>query len=271
MRVNVDSKDLPDPRFMKLGLALGTSRFDALGRCVHVWAYALGRRSPLLSSDDIDAIAERIGFTEALIRAGLATADGDHVRLSGIADRLDWLLVQDRKRELALEAKRAQLGLSRQAPAGVPADVPGDAPREVSGDIPNDPDPDPDPDLRDVRAGDRVRVLAETGIAEINRIAGTRYQSDSKETLAACRKLAKAGITSERLRDAIAHVARPWVGTKLADAIRPSTLLQLKRVRDALEDIDARKPIASAATHRPAIGDDVVCLDGGLLRIAEAT
>lgn len=81
--------------------------------------------------------------------------------------------------------------------------------------------------------------LAELVVAEINRLAGTYYHPDSKPTLDACRKLLKAGHTIEQILAAVVHVGKPWVGTHLHDKIRPATLLQAKRVRDAIEDIEA--------------------------------
>jgi uncharacterized phage protein (TIGR02220 family) len=81
--------------------------------------------------------------------------------------------------------------------------------------------------------------LAEKAVEEINRLAGVHYKPDSKATLDACTKLLAAGHTAEQIVSAIVHVATPWVNTQFHDKIRPATLLQGQRVRDAIEDIEA--------------------------------
>lgn len=124
MRVNVDSKALGDPRFRRLGARLKIRWQEALGRCVAVWMAAYESRAAEMDSIDVDALAERDGFSAAMVAVGLAEFAGpspDHpasdpggspgssrVRLRGVAARIDFLLEQDHRRELAAEAKRKQ-------------------------------------------------------------------------------------------------------------------------------------------------------------------
>lgn len=157
MRVNVDDVAFMDRRFKLLGGRLGVTWYEALGRCLPVWALAYQRRSAVLPADDIDALAERPGFASAMISAELAAPEGDGLYLCGVTDRIDFLLLQDAKRERAREAKLAAAGVSRppgrsrgkhampwDGPGG---DSPGTVPGEVPGDGPYSPDHPPDLDL----------------------------------------------------------------------------------------------------------------------------
>lgn len=132
MRVNVEDKMLSDPRFKQLGQLLRMSHFEAFGRCLPVWLAAQQRRSEHMTPALIDALAERPGFADAMISAGLADHESDdQVRLRGIAARLVQLRDWDQKREKANEAKMARklaelpVGKSRgEVPWGVPGGVP---------------------------------------------------------------------------------------------------------------------------------------------------
>ncbi len=135
MRVNIDTKAQSDPRFPKLGQRLipPTNRYEALGRCISVWMHNYEIRSPLLSAEDVDALAELPGFATAMVGAGLARVQGPVLWICGVQERIGWLLVQDHKRGLALAAKRASVGLP---PQDVPRGIPVDVPRDVPGDVP---------------------------------------------------------------------------------------------------------------------------------------
>ncbi|HVZ32580.1 MAG TPA: hypothetical protein VG963_09145 [Polyangiaceae bacterium] len=120
MRVNVDSKAYADPRFKRLANALHITWFEALGRCLPVWCFAYEQRSEVMGYDDVDAIAELSGFSDQMVRAGLAEAwTSSEVRLCGVKERIGFLHVQDAKRELASAAKRAAVGLKAEGkPSG---------------------------------------------------------------------------------------------------------------------------------------------------------
>ncbi len=86
---------------------------------------------------------------------------------------------------------------------------------------------------------DPVHLLATTAAEAINSINGGAYKATSEAIRKDCQKLVKAKITPARLKAAILFVGVPWVGSIVEHRICPATLLQLKRVQSALDDIDA--------------------------------
>lgn len=108
MRVNVDDKAHADPRFDRLGARLKMNRHEALGRCLRVWSFAYQARSPLMPVRDVDALSEVKGFAKAMIQVDLAEPKrGEKVRLRGVEERIQFLLVQDAKRAKANAARAA--------------------------------------------------------------------------------------------------------------------------------------------------------------------
>ena len=133
MRVNFESKMLGDARFKRLAGRLGINHFEVFGRCFAVWNAAHENRSPMMNVGDIDALAELAGFGEAMLAVDLAVIEPEGTRLRGVRDRIVWLMEQDRKREMALEAKRNNLAKhekssrrtsSEASPGTIPRDVP---------------------------------------------------------------------------------------------------------------------------------------------------
>lgn len=139
-RVNVDDVAFMDRRFKLLGGRLSMAWQEAIGRCLPVWALAYAKRSAILPAGDIDALAERPGFAAALLDVDLAVEDEGGVYLRGVADRIDFLLIQDAKREKARQAKlsaagvtsprRPSRGTDRSGPIVSPAPSPGTIPEE---------------------------------------------------------------------------------------------------------------------------------------------
>ena len=156
MRINVDDVAFMDRRFKLLGGRLGMTWQEALGRCLPVWALAYARRSAVLPAADVDALAERQGFADAMRDVDLAADDDTGgLYLRGVADRIDFLLIQDAKRAKARQAKLGEHGVS--SPRGpsrgtraVPVDPPGGVSRgNVPGQGPYSLAPDLAPDLED--------------------------------------------------------------------------------------------------------------------------
>lgn len=134
MRVNFDSKALGDPRFLRLAGRLKIARPEAWGRILPVWMHAYENRSALMATADVDALAELEGFGAALADVGLAECIEGQLRLCGVRDRIEFLLQQDEKRAMALEAKkRAKLQRDAQPPGGPSR-------RSIARDSPNSPD-----------------------------------------------------------------------------------------------------------------------------------
>ncbi len=154
-RVNVDDVAFMDRRFKLLGGRLGITWQEALGRCLPVWALAYARRSAVLPAGDIDALAERQGFAAAMLEVDLAMEDEAGLYLRGVADRIDFLLIQDAKREKARQAKLDAHGVasprrpSRGTARPRAADPAGPSPGTIPGRGPYSPDLDLDltPDL----------------------------------------------------------------------------------------------------------------------------
>jgi hypothetical protein len=152
MRVNVDSKAMKDPRFKRLGKALGVSWHEALGLCVEVWMYAYEQRSEFMKTEDVDAVVARDGFGAAMLKAELAEVDRDRLRLRGVKKRIGYLTRQQesaraggRASAASRRAKKSQ-GLEANAQASV-----NQHPKRHTTDLDLDQDhdlvPDQDPDL----------------------------------------------------------------------------------------------------------------------------
>lgn len=131
MRVNVDDVAFMDRRFKLLGGRIGATWQEALGRCLPVWALAYQRRSAVMPAGDVDALAERPGFAAAMVEVGLAVEGEEGLYLCGVNDRIEFLLIQDAKRESARAAKLAAAGVEvpRKRPPGRSHGKP-DVPRE---------------------------------------------------------------------------------------------------------------------------------------------
>ena len=98
MRVNMDSSIASDPRFKKLGRALGISWREAIGSCFLVWLACYERRAGEFPADEIDIAAEIDGFAEALVAVGLAhVVDDALIALHGVDQRIEFLLKQAEK------------------------------------------------------------------------------------------------------------------------------------------------------------------------------
>ena len=102
-----------------------------------------------------------------------------------------------------------------------------------------------------------INNLAVVAVAAINAMAGTAYRADSEQTLKLCRALVKAKITPTQVVAAVEHVGKPWIGhPTFASKIRPATLLQLKRVQEAIEDIAAKPAPVSPPSPEETIRFD---------------
>lgn len=115
-RINIDTEAFSDWRFAALGTALGTSKFDAIGRCAAVWHHCLLRQTHELPVMAIDACAEMQGFAAAMIKAQLAIkVGGDRhnsrgsVRVRGLGGRIEWLAVRRENSKKGGEANASRV------------------------------------------------------------------------------------------------------------------------------------------------------------------
>ena len=76
-RMSIDDRFLRDPRVLRMGLALGWSKYETRGRLLEVFAIVYDRvnagSEPLLTSADIDAAAEWPGLADRMVEFDLAT------------------------------------------------------------------------------------------------------------------------------------------------------------------------------------------------------
>ncbi len=109
MRVNVDSSALRDPRVKMLAHGLAITQPEALGRLLHVWMLCYERRSSVVRAIEVDLTADREGFAEAMIEAGLAEPDDQGVYVRGVTERIEFLELQSAKGKRSGEKRREQV------------------------------------------------------------------------------------------------------------------------------------------------------------------
>lgn len=260
MRLNIPDHALSDPRFTRLGQRLGITRHAARGHCEPVWMRCYSLRTNLMDALDVDAVAEINGFGAAMVDASLArVVDGDtklQLWICGVNAGMQWLLGQDRKRELALEAKRSRAMSRGTSPGNLPGEIPGEVP-------PQDQDQDQDQDQEHGSGADPDPALAIAAVAitEINRLAGTRYEVTSVQTVKDCKTLAKRQIA---IADVPRVIAAKWAEWSKSDHMReqfkPSVLLRPSNFAKYREDLDARAP-SQPRLSLPATGRVVLDLD----------
>lgn len=92
-RVNIEEQARKDPRFVVLGKKLNTTKFDALGRMIEVWAHCTENNSYFLCPEIIDACAELDGFHKLILltEVGLAEQTSQGIRIKGTEGRIEWL------------------------------------------------------------------------------------------------------------------------------------------------------------------------------------
>jgi hypothetical protein len=245
MRLTIYDHALTDPRFSRLGLRLGITRHAARGHCEPVWMRCYSLRTNLMDAQDVDALAEISGFGVAMVDASLARVVDEaklQLWICGVDSGSQWLREQDRKRELALAAKRSR-GMSRGNP---PGDVPGGIPVEV----PAQEQEREHDHGSDLSAGS---ALAEVAVYEINRLASSRYQADSAETVKNAKALAKRGVTPEDVRRVLAAKWAEWSrNDQMRHQYKPSVLLRPSNFIRYREDLDARAPTQSRLTLAPS-------------------
>jgi hypothetical protein len=250
VRVNVDESALTDPRFRRLARYLAIVLFEAIGRCVPVWMTAYNRRSAILTAEDVDIAADRDGFAAAMVRAELADQlEGEQVRLRGVTERIQFLLKQ---------VEKARKRWDTQSTAGGDADALPQHTQSTAGGDAYSLDQDQS------QAQDPARGLAEVAVAEINRLAGTRYQADSTGTLKDAKALAKRGVTPEDIRRVIAAKWAEWSrNDQMRPQFKPSVLLRPSNFAKYREDLDARAPAKAAPSLLALPASDHFAFDDG--------
>jgi hypothetical protein len=260
MRLTIYDHALTDPRFMRLGMRLGITRHAARGHCEPVWMRCYSLRTNLMDAQDVDALAEISGFGAAMVDASLArVVEGEKLQLwiCGVASGMQWLIEQDRKRDLALAAKRSRMTSRGESPGKSPGDVPRDVPAQEQ-----EQEQDQGQDLIGSKAKRDAAELAELAVAEINRLSGSRYQADSAETVKNASTLAKRGVTPEDIRRVLAAKWGEWSKSdQMRAQFKPSVLLRPSNFIRYREDLDARAPSKAAQGRLAVPTSDHIVLD----------
>jgi uncharacterized phage protein (TIGR02220 family) len=242
VRVNVDESALTDPRFQRLRRYLSITFHEGIGRAVPVWMTAYNRRSAIMTTEDVDIAADLDGFAGAMVRADLAEqVDESHVRLRGVEDRIQFLLKQVAKARKRWDNQGNAGGDAGAYAVALPRDNQGNAGGDAYSLA-----------LDQSQTQDSACALADVAVAEINRLAGTRYQADSAGTLKDAKALAREGVTSDDLRRVIAAKWSEWSKSdQMRAQVKPSVLLRPSNFRKYREDLDARAPAKPSLLSLP--------------------
>ena len=107
-------------------------------------------------------------------------------------------------------------------------------------------------------------VLAAAAVAEINRLAGTRYRADSAELMRNCAVLAKGRVTATDVARVTAVKWAEWgPSDKMRAQFKPGVLLRPSNFRRYQEDIAAGAPMPGGKLLelKPSVTEQVV-IDG---------
>ncbi len=138
-RMSIDDMFLRDPRIVRLGRAIGTSKFDARGRLLEVIGVVYDRIDDVLTADDIDVAADLEGFAQHLVDVDLAVPVRGKYRIRGATERIEYLKSREESgrvggiksgesRRNKREAKTKVTFEANEAPLNPPDPVPDPVP-----------------------------------------------------------------------------------------------------------------------------------------------
>jgi hypothetical protein len=90
--VRIEDEAFTDMRVDALGVLLGTSKFDALGRLAHLWRQATQMGQDVLPS----VLVAQVVDPDKLVESGLGEKKKTGVRLKGAKGRIEWLEMKRR-------------------------------------------------------------------------------------------------------------------------------------------------------------------------------
>lgn len=105
-----------DPRLVRLAKACGISKYEAAGRLVlEVWPVCYDRATAVVPEHDIDTAAGIDGFAGHMVSVGLAAYARNGVRVSGVQERIDYLIGQrDRGKRGGLKSAESRTSVVKQ-------------------------------------------------------------------------------------------------------------------------------------------------------------
>ena len=121
-RLSLDLRVWTDPRVRRLARATSMSMRETVGTLCAVWSVCYEAKSPAIDAIDVDVAAERDGFAEIMVLAGLAANIGGaapggeavRVRVAGVEERIAYLLAQAERGRAGGQA-RAKRSLTKRS------------------------------------------------------------------------------------------------------------------------------------------------------------
>lgn len=120
-RINIDSSFFGDKRIDRLAKLSGEDPIMTRGRMLHLWHHCYLQRSAVLTEQEIDLHTEWLGdkpFAELLVISHLASPEGSEkvdrtYRISGVEDRIDYLVQRSEGGKRSAEVRRKKYGTSK--------------------------------------------------------------------------------------------------------------------------------------------------------------
>jgi uncharacterized phage protein (TIGR02220 family) len=250
-RMSIDDMFLRDSRVMRFAHMLGMSKFEACGRLLHVFALAYDRAdagsNDVVTAEDIDFAAEKVGVADAMIMVGLAQKVGSRsaksIRIKGAKDRTEYLATRRESgraggvksgetRRNRAEAKTKHTFAKNEAPANpsapdLPSADPDPNPTHTKSARARGLDSDPFPESPDLEAfGQTADEIAMAILAKLGSHNGVEYSGTAQHKQLIADRL-RDGITVDELRMVIGYCAielgwrdRP----EMLKSLRPETL-----------------------------------------------
>jgi uncharacterized phage protein (TIGR02220 family) len=268
-RVNVDQHALTDARFSRLAELRGWADADhARGKMLRIWNETIHRGSVLpvwliehhLGRDSAKDLLEcQLAQLVMLAGESAGVPAGDTlVRIRGTEGRTDWY--EKKVKAAALGGKARAANANRKAgkftshtdqPLAGDGTSHADQPQGTSHTSAPAPAPAPALEEEDLSGKPDELVLAEVAIGEINRLAGTSFQADSKSTAKLCKALTKAKHTPDEALRVIAYQRKWLTNPNMRAYFQPSTLLALTNFEKYLDEIDGRTKPQAQQTSIP--------------------
>lgn len=272
-RVNVDSAVWTDPRIKRLAKLCQFSMRETVGTLVAVWQEAYNAKSEVMSPMDIDTAAEVEGFADRLASPQVVLADATDLglRLHGVRDRIDYLLLQaERGRKgghikqalarqeldagLALVKQCSSLPLAPDPPLALPPDPPLAQPPDqiIGGDLLAQGPISPRMKRKPGHVTQDEREKASRVLAKLSERNGIKYQGGAVHVQLIASQL-RSGVTEGEMRAIVAMQAEKWgKDPQMLEFLRPETLFGPRTIAKYLDEAKTRYAEQIQAVDRPA-------------------
>lgn len=275
-RMSIDDKFLRDTRVTELGLDLGLSRWEAMGRLLAVFAVCYDLERDVLTCKQVDLAAERPGFGDAMFAADLAVNVRGGMRIRGAGERIKYLSHKAEAGHIgglkSGESRRNQAKQNRsnhEARGNPPDPVPDVVPDPVPDEVPDQGKEvvvasRPSPRQAKAKAGTTPAELAIVGrvLGKLGERNGVAYGGAAAHVRLIVGRL-RDGVTELELRAVVAYCADEWLADdEMRRYLRPETLFGPTTIAKYLDPARARYRDL-IAKHAP---QPTLSLDGGTPR-----